>query len=185
MPWLRQTTLEALDQDGKVALLSTELCLLHVLGEAAFSPTRSNLRWVCDSWYLIKTMEPTNWDGFCNAVIHMGLDLPLFVMLGYMARLGALVPEEVMQTLGRTDLSVLQTRKLVYTFLLSLDGAAPAAGKPPWPILERLRITSFRIFPPPSYLSWKFRTQNVAALGSLYLRRPLRYLARRVSGSAK
>ena len=75
-------------------ILSPEDCLVHVLGHAIYSRSRSNLRWACDAFYLVERNPAIAWNVVVQTATRSGLGLPLLVFLRWMKQnLGARIPE--------------------------------------------------------------------------------------------
>lgn len=75
--------------------------LLHVCGEAIFSPARASLQWACDAWLLMARPAELDWTTFVLAGASGGVTLPGWIMLDYMAgELGAAVPAGVLEELA-------------------------------------------------------------------------------------
>jgi len=178
---LWEDSLVIADAGRGIRVLCPEHNLLHTLGTAAYSATRNNLRWVCDSRHLLDAAPAFRWEHFRDATIAAGLSLPAVVMLSYLGRaMAADVPD---RTLGDLSRHVApdgpRARRARQTFLLSLVPARRrSATGAPWPMSEALSMFWFRLLPPPDYLRWKYRTRSRKQVLALYVTRPVRRFAR-------
>ena len=68
-----------------VRILSPEDSLLYVCGHASYSSSRHSLRWVSDAWFIIDRYPDLDWDLLFDCARRSRLDLPLSVMLRYLA----------------------------------------------------------------------------------------------------
>ncbi len=76
-----------------VRILSPEDSLLYVCGHASYSSSRHSLRWVSDAWFIIDRYPDLDWDLLFDCARRSRLDLPLSVMLRYLAEaLDARIP---------------------------------------------------------------------------------------------
>lgn len=70
---------------ARVRILSPEDSLLYVCGHASYSSSRHSLRWVSDAWFIIDRYPDLDWDLLFDCARRSRLDLPLSVMLRYLA----------------------------------------------------------------------------------------------------
>ncbi|HEX6644674.1 MAG TPA: nucleotidyltransferase family protein [Gemmatimonadales bacterium] len=136
--------------------------LLHILGHAALSPFRGNLRWAVDAWLLMDRRRDLDWDAFLAAAIAGRLALPVSVLLRFLAdELHAPVPARVLDTLALEARTVPAVARDV-----ALYGAR--AGLPAFALVRRvegwrprLLALGWLVFPSPSYLRLVYRTVAV------------------------
>ncbi len=163
---------------GAMTVLDPVDALVHALGHASYSPTRSNLLWAVDAWMLIHGTPALEWSAVPARARDMRVELPLSVLLGYLARdLGAPVPPPILTELGaahegsgadgglRRDVALFGARQS--------GGAHPElSGRPPLTPAQRLTLLRWELWPSRAYVSWVYDDPPAALLPLLYLVRP-------------
>lgn len=180
--WARSTERQICGFSGRV--LSPADSLLHVLGLASCSSSRSTLLWVIDACLIMRAHSDLDWDVFVSTAIRSRLELPLSVMLGYLAtEQNAEVPVEVRRKIknaaGKTDATGYQA---------ALFGAAAATHSDivvelfrharTW--TQRCILLRWLILPSPVHLQWRYGLKHRWQVFLLYLVRPIRGLVHRV-----
>jgi hypothetical protein len=86
--------------DAEAHALCAVDTLVHCLGHAAASASRTKLSWVCDALMLIHYASEMNWDGLCDRASQWRLTLPSWVLLRYLQReLDAAIPPAALDRL--------------------------------------------------------------------------------------
>lgn len=153
--------------------------LLHVLGEAARSPSRRSLQWACDAWLLINRMDDGDWAVFRHGVTTSRLALWCWVMLEYLATgLGALVPLPVRSALRERAAGVEALDRDLALFAARTDSGTSGVAQVRLgsTALTRARLFLWLLLPSPAYVRHGFADRNPPGLPALYLRRVVRYL---------
>ncbi len=172
----------AFDVDGAPArVLSPADNLLHVCGQAWCSPSRDSLQWACDAWLLIAGAPQLRWEVLLERARQARLSLPLFVLLDYLAAtLDAAVPHPIRDRLSHQAAAADRVERQA-----ALYGARRAPRGTLRQILRRsdswrgrLQVLGWIIAPAPAHLLGE--GDPWWALPGRYLRRPLRYAARRL-----
>lgn len=166
-----------------VRVLSPADTLLHLCGHAFYSPSRESFRWISDTWFLIDRHRDLDWDLLLDCAHRSHLILPLSVMLGYLTKgLDAPVPSKIMDSL--LDAAAKPT---AIGRELALFGVRFAPGGGFKNLLRRgkswrarVYIIKWMLFPSPAYARWVARVRHPWLLPLQYLKRPIRYLSRRL-----
>lgn len=160
---------------------SPEATVVHLLGHAAYSPSRRNLRWVADAWHLTAGHPDLDWKDIADRLEAYRLDLPVWVLLRYLAELGAAVPPGVLARLEERAATAGWTAEDV-----ALGGGYRGIGydlrrlwrsPPSW--RGRLRVARWVLAPSPGYLRTAFALRSAWVVPLYYLYRPARYAAAR------
>jgi len=164
---------------SEVLVLSPADHLLHVLGHATTSRSRDTLRWVCDSWFVIKNVPDLDWDAFTEITIHSRLALPLWVMLSYLDReMGVEFPEEVLRALSsqakKTRAAGVETA--ISCARLGSRGGYKNIFKHADSCHVRLFLIRWILFPSPDYMRRKYAIDPLWKLPYYYLYRLSRFL---------
>ena len=179
--WSRTRT--ALVAGVPARILSPADSLLHVCGQAAYSPSRASLVWVCDAWHIIGRYPDLDWDALLGSAVAGHLALPLYVTLGYLAaELGAPVPETVLGQLSAAARTDLLGRECALTGARAgQDGSFRNLFRNTGGRRSRAEILKWMLLPSPRYLRWRYGESDPRFVSLYYLRRPLRYGARWIS----
>ncbi|HZQ06438.1 MAG TPA: nucleotidyltransferase family protein [Anaerolineae bacterium] len=79
--------------------LAPDDALVQVLGQAFSSPSRLQLLWACDAYFLI-TRTQLDWQRVADLAVHMRCALPLYLFLNYLhSELGAPIPAQTLYQL--------------------------------------------------------------------------------------
>lgn len=165
---------------------SPEALLVHVLGHATYSSSRRNLRWVADAWHLTAGHPDLDWEEIVGRLGAYRLTLPVWVLLRYLAGLGAAVPPSVLACLERRAATAGWTAEDV-----ALGGGYRGIGSdlgwlwrspPSW--RGRLRVARWVLAPSPGYLRSAFALPSAWLVPLCYLYRPAHYVAARLVRSA-
>lgn len=177
-------------EPGLIAGVSTHVLspadnLIHICGLAASERGRLNLRWACDSWYIINRNPGLDWNAFLDATGSSGLALPLYVLIRYLAdELSAPVPGDVLQRLqGLARQAGPRDREAaLFGAILGLSSAKQALFGPSVGWQSRAEVAKYIIAPSPACMAWSFPRCHWPTLPFYYLYRPIRYVASRVRG---
>jgi hypothetical protein len=167
--------------DVPCQVLAPEDALLHVCGQA-FTSGRSTLPpWVADSCSILTRFPNLDWNHLIECAKHCHLELPMSVMLGYLAdQLQAPVPRPVLNhlwvaasrnTIGR-EITLSVARNSESGGFRGLLGNANN-----W--RNRIPILKWMLFPSSSYIRWTKPHMMSWILPFHYVSRPVKYLARR------
>jgi hypothetical protein len=159
--------------------------LIHICGLAASERGRLNLRWACDSWYLIDRNPSLDWVAFLEGAASSGLALPLYVLIRYLAdELAAPVPEDVLQKLqGLARQAGSKDREAaLFGAVIGLSSANRALFGRTVDGRSRAEVAKYIIAPSPTCMAWSFPQSHWATLPFYYLYRPVRYVTSRVRG---
>ena len=161
---------------------SNEATLVHVLGHASCAQSRRNLRWVADAWHLIMRTS-IDWDDVLARIDAHRLELPLSVLLEFIAAFGAPVPPEVFVRLrDRTVRSSWLAQDVALGgAVTSLRGAVAGIWGAAHSWRDRAQVVRWAAIPTPSYLRTSCSVSSKWLTPVLYLYRPVRFIARRIS----
>lgn len=157
--------------------------LLYVCGHASYSSNRSNLRWVCDSWYLAHRCQDRDWDILLSYAQKNGLILPFYAVLNYLAEhLEAPISAHTLNQLSRI---VTQGNGAGYESIIisalanipSLTRLLKQFGKS-WQM--RIALVKFALLPSSAYIRWRHHVLYPWLLPYYYLYRPTRFVLRRM-----
>ena len=179
--WERRRTREIAGVPAPTLAVSD--MLLHGCGHASCSRDRDTLAWVCDAWHIIEQHADLDWDLFLDAALHSRLALPLSVMLSYLANdLGAPIPSLVLRRLADEGAQAPAIGREA-----ALSGARAGDQGSLKNLLSRTDgwraravVLRWMLVPSPDCLRWSRSGRASRFLPLLYLRRPLRYIARRL-----
>lgn len=139
-------------------ILSPEDCLVHVLGHSIYSRSRSNLRWVCDAFYLVERNPAIAWNVVVQTATCSRLALPLLVSLRWMKRnLGARIPETTLSELA--DGSPLNAAQVEGLYAAMLHTSASPRKAYRWAQANwrtALGFVRFIVLPSSRYMSWRY-----------------------------
>jgi hypothetical protein len=164
-----------------VCVMSPEDSLVHVCGHATYSRSRTNLRWACDAFYLLRRNPQLDWSLVIETAERSGLALPVFVLLRWAREaLGAPIPSGRLSELhdcSRTIDAV--TAEGIYASLLHSTlsrGRALRAFR----ISRRAQLGFLRFSALPSlrYMRWRHNVDQDWKLAAHYLDRPRRIVLR-------
>lgn len=159
--------------------------LIQICGLAAGERTRANLRWACDSWYIIARHPELDWDELLDTARTSGLALPLYVLLTYLVgELCAPVPEDVLRKL-KADAErahPLDREAALFGGIVGLSTAINALFGPFVSLRSRAEVAKYVLAPSPACVRWSFPGGHRLILPLLYLYRPIRYVVSRVRG---
>ncbi len=174
--WKRARTVPIAEVNVRV-LEHTDM-LMHVLGHAACSYSRNNLRWVCDCVFILKHQKP-DWRQFIETSAIARLSLVSFVMLTYLRnKMGAEVPQAVLDQLrNQPDANTVASAESL------LQGVRLGSKKTfrlfaiahNW--YDPLLLLKWIVAPHPMSTIWRNRIRRKWLVPLYYLYRPLRYLA--------
>ncbi|MGD2069079.1 MAG: nucleotidyltransferase family protein [Gemmatimonadota bacterium] len=168
---------------GRVPALSPADDLLHALGHASYCPSRSTLLWVTDAWMILRSSDAVDWDAFAGAVSESRLELPVWVMLRYLAeKIDAPVPGEALEHAARLAADAGKLRRDVALYgARSRRGRHPrlrALERPGW--VDRLSLWRWQLFPSRPYVDWAYGNPAPAVVPFIYLLRPLTFATERL-----
>ena len=96
--WARRKSFAVRGAEGWVMAPSD--MLVHVCGQAFFSPSRHTLSWVTDAWFTLASWPHLDWELVISSAQERHLGVALALLLGYLRNeLGAPVPAEVVRRL--------------------------------------------------------------------------------------
>jgi hypothetical protein len=165
-------------------VLAPDDALLHVLGHAATSPSRTSLQWVADAWFLLDRHPDLDWRRLLVTAREGQLRLVLAAMLPYLRRdLGALVPADALERVAEAAAVAPRVERdgLLAAVRGSGDGGLRRVVRGLAP-RARLRLLLWLLAPSPAYLRRVYEPPSAAILPFLYGYRPLAYAARALSG---
>lgn len=84
-----------------ISILSPGATLVHVLGHATYSSSRSNLRWVADAWHLLAAHPELDWGEVVDRLQSHRLTLPVAVLLRYLHAFGMRIPSDMVAVVER------------------------------------------------------------------------------------
>lgn len=166
---------------------SPEATLVHLLGHATYSPSRRNLRWVADAWHLTGGHPDLDWKEIVDRLEAYRLTLPVWVLLRFLAGMGAAVPPSVLACLEQRAAAAGWTAEDV-----ALGGGYQGIGydlrglwrsPPSW--RGRLRVARWVLAPSPGYLRSRFAVTSPWLVPLYYFYRPAHYVAARLVRSAE
>jgi hypothetical protein len=157
--------------------------LLHVCGHAFYSRSHQSLRWVSDAWLIIDRNRDLDWDLLLDCARASHLVLPLFVILGYLAKdLDAAIPSTF---LNRLFSAAVKTDATEREFALFAARSAPQGSFRT--LIRKSRgwygqtsVIKWMLFPSPSYLRWVEQIERSWLLPIHYIYRPCRYAGYRI-----
>lgn len=180
---VRERTLSRSLSGVEATILSPEDSFLHICSLAAAFPSRSNLRWICDCWSILRHHRAFDWELLLTSTARGHLAWPVRVITAYFAdELDLPIPQRFRDALqmmtnraGRNEyepafaiaLTALRSRTVLSRYL-----------RGDWK--SQARYLKFALFPSPAYMRWK-HADNPAPLPLLYATRPVRHLIQRVS----
>lgn len=165
-------------------VLGPEAALVYALARAAYSPRRSCLQWAADAWMICGRAESLRLSVFLEAARTSRLLLPVSVMLGYLARIGAPVADDFVDGVAQAaettskldrDLALFGLRRGAPDGLMGLLRRVPDTQ-------TRLALLGWLSFPSGAYLQWSRPAGRRIPTPALYLVRAagaLRDLGRR------
>ena len=167
-------------QDTQVRVLSPEDSLVHICGHAAYSRSRTNLRWACDAAWLIQQSPQLNWQLVIDIADQAGTLPALAVQIGWLGRSLCSIPKPVLaESQRRSRHNPAQTREACFAALLHTTQSrrktfdALAAD---W--REQLRFLHFSLVPSTRYMRWKHNVESPMRLALCYADRPRRFALR-------
>ncbi len=162
-------------------VLSPEDCLVHVLGHSMYSRSRSNLRWVCDAYYLVQSNPKMAWDVVVETATRAGLMLPVLVPLRWLKQTLSLpIPEPALDELARRGRPDGVQVEGIYSALLHTSASPRMAfgwTRGSW--RTALGFVRFCVAPSPRYMRWRYNAPRWK-LPYLYVSRLLRFAARKL-----
>lgn len=172
----------------EAAVLDPADHLLHICARAAYSSSRANLRWICDTVLLTRRRPHLDWATMvCNAAAG-GLAFPLSLVLkGMRDNFTVPIPESVEHQLrNRHGLHDSAVRRTVHAIALECpvarrDQGGPRRAAP----AAALRLALFRLLPSRDYVRWKYDVDGLTATSWRYLLRALRYLSRTLRSATR
>ena len=157
---------------------SPEATLVHVLGHATYSSSRRNLRWVADAWHIVSRHGDLEWEDVLARIAVHRLDLPVSVLLGYLAEFGAAVPAHALTVVRERAASADRLAEDV-----ALGGATAATQGDVvgiWRSMSswrgRLRLVRWAVAPTRAYLRGAFSVRSDWRIPLCYLYRPARFV---------
>lgn len=168
---------------GRVRILSPADDLLHALGHASYCPSRSTLLWTTDAWMILRSPDAVDWDAFTGAVIESRLEVPIWVMLRYLAEeIDAPIPDEALEQAARLAADAGKLRRDVALYgARGRRGRHPrlsALERPGW--IDRLNLWRWELLPSRPYVDWAYGNPAPAVVPFIYLMRPITFAAERL-----
>jgi hypothetical protein len=172
---------EDLAIDGVQAhVLAPADALLHLCGWISAGHDRL-LQGTCDAWHLIARSPDLDWPGLVHALGEHHLAGPAYVVLRYVARdLGAPIPPDALDELRAIawETDALGQDIALRAARFASGGFGPLLHRTPrWG--ARARIVRAMLLPSPAYIRSTEGVRRSWLLPWYYVRRPLRFLARR------
>lgn len=176
--WTRRSTVALAGAPAQV--LAPDDTLLHVLGHAASSASRTSLQWVADAWFLLQRHPELEWSRLESTACEGQLRLVLTATLPYLAReLGAAIPESVLTrvTRGAEAIPRVERDALLSSLRSSGDGEVRRMLVGLSSPRERLRLLLWLLGPSPAYLRQVYGPRP-GVLPFLYVYRSMAYAVR-------
>ncbi len=163
-------------------VLAPAEALVAALGGAALRSGRSSLQWACDVSLLTRRRPELDWERFRRLARDARLLVPSLTLLEYVhRRLPSSVPEEVLEGMSRgaREVAPLDRDVLLFGLRSTLPGGlrellARCGG---WG--TRARVLGWILFPSTEYLRQAYGESTGGSVRSLYLTRPLSFVAER------
>ena len=156
--------------------------LVHVCGHASYSRSRSNLRWVCDAFYILKRRPSIDWNIVVQEARNHHLVIPLKAILEYLAKeLQVEIPEYVLTELSKIPLGE-DSADCEAVLAIATMGISPfrALSRLSGSWRAKLLIAKFMLFPPKNYVRWRYGVSHPMLTPLVYIYRPCRFLFRRI-----
>jgi hypothetical protein len=180
--WTRSQ--QASDLGPGARVLDPADALLQTCARAASDLGRGSLHWVTDCWYLLPRQPELDWELLVRTATAGQLALPLFVMLDYLrASLWAPIPLEALRGLADAARSAPPLAREAALYGARLDrqrGTIRALLRRSTHWRSRALIVRWLLLPSPAYLDWLEPLDRSWQLPLRYLRRPARYVVRRL-----
>ena len=174
----KQADIQQITIEGTPAkTLSLDSHLHQIIGNAPFSGSNSNLRWIVDVFYIVGTNQ-VDWSEFVNAAQRAGLGLFYAEVLDYMnQQFATAVPSRVLAEL-RNDAHN-NMHAILFTGLLT----ALRTHRRVWQALVhssrlRAKFIVFSLLPPTNFLRWRYDINTKLQIFGWYMKRPLRIISR-------
>jgi hypothetical protein len=141
------------------------------------------LRWASDAWLIIDRNRDLDWDLLLDCARASHLVLPLFIILGYLAKdLDAAIPSTFLNRLSLAAAKIDATER---EFALFAARSAPQGSFRT--LIRKSRgwygqtsVIKWMLFPSPSYLRWVEQIERSWLLPMHYIYRPCRYTRYRI-----
>lgn len=166
-----------------VNILSPADNLLHICGHASYSRSRSNLRWVCDAWFILDKNPEIDWDTLLSIAVASKLALSFEIMIRYLVdNFDCSVPEYFIEklSLAAKDAGATGHEALLVAMLESKRSPKQVfknfAGNP----RGLGNYIKFALLPSPMYLRWRYDITNPLLLAGYYIYRPIKLTIRRL-----
>ncbi len=148
--------------EGYARVLSAEDCLVHVLGHSIYSRSRTNLRWVCDAYYLVQSNPGMEWDIVVETAVRAGLTLPILVALRWLKdALSAGVSQQALDRLARCARPDGVQVEGIYASLLHTSMSPRKAfgwARGSW--RTAMGFAKFCMAPSPRYIRWRYNAPS-------------------------
>ena len=157
---------------------SPEATLVHVLGHATYSSSRRNLRWVADAWHILSRHRDLEWDDVLARIAVHRLDLPVSVLLGYLAEFGVAVPARALMLVRERAACADPLAEDVALGGVTAATQGDVVGI--WRSMRswrgRLRLVRWAVAPTREYLRGAFSVPSDWLIPLCYLYRPARFV---------
>jgi hypothetical protein len=184
---LRQRRQTVRVRERNMLVISPEDNLVHLCAHGLYSPSRHNVRWLCEAYYLLRHTPQLNWRQLVATTISARLAAPMFVLLHWLqTRLDVAVPLGYLAELEKAaaGMDALAAEGICASLVNSLgcwkqtSAALGGNARQVWGLVR------FGVLPSTDYLRWKSNTDGTAS--------PLRLRAahvcqvvKRISGRAE
>jgi hypothetical protein len=151
--------------------------MLHVIEHGFASPSRRNLRWICDTALLLRSATPIELEAFGRSALRTGLALPVLAMLDYLrkGRMLDIDPDRVHGLRARAWPGNCTVREGLLAIIA--EGGDFDGVRSHLPSL--LRYLRFRMTPSRRYLRWRYGIEALPVALAMYALRPAAFLYRR------
>jgi hypothetical protein len=171
-----------------IRVMSPEDNLVHVIGHATYSRSRTNLRWACDAYYLLRGNPALNWSVVIETAAQSRLELPAWMLLRWVTDvLAAPIPAEPLAELHRRSRTLdAVTAEGIFAALLHSTLSRRQAFRAfdtSW--RAQLGFLKFSAFPSPRYVRWRHAVDHGWKLPAYYADRPRRLALRLAAGAAR
>lgn len=169
-----------------MSILSPEATLVHVLGHATYSRSRSNLRWVADTWHLLARHLDLDWGEVIDRVEDHRLTLPIAVLLRYLHAFGMRIPADMVALVERRAAATMPVAEDVSigAALAARGGDLRSLWRSSGTWRGRARIARWMIAPTSGYLRSTFATPSGWHYPLAYSYRLLRFVSGRLAQRA-
>jgi Uncharacterised nucleotidyltransferase len=175
----RQIAIEGM----RVAAPSPEATLVHVLGHATYSSSRRHLRWVTDAWQILARHAEIDWEDVLTRIAAHRLDLPVSVLLDYLAAFGMAVPPGALTRLRERAACADRVAEDVALggITAATQGDILAIWRSTGSWRGRLRLARWAVAPTPAYLRDALGVPSDWLIPLCYLYRPARFVGGRLA----